>query len=387
MANDLGALDLTKPDGTTEAIKTLDNYERETKDVLVGWAGIEHDLKGRHKYAIGNTASRPATTGVSPAVTGTIYINTQTGQIEYYDGTLWRSASFMAESINYIFNGSGELYDSVGSKFIGWTKTGAGSSATRNTTNVKVGSTAMNLVRVGTNCRLAQDIASIWNGATWWRSKLVVFGCWVRNSGAATAKIALNDGVGTTTSAAQSAGSTYEWMQIARVIDGAATVVEPRLLCEDANGTVQFDGARLSIGYVIPDFIPGLWSDKLVEKMFESGAGTVAAGTIVYLGAVHSSTVEIKFPVSTPFIAKAMYTWADAVPGAGSFDYTLRRNSADTNMTSTTAGQTSNYTNAAGQVLYEVGDYIDVKLDATSGAGTPARHKVIILCEMVPSGI
>src|SRR3990167_96588 len=96
MAIDLTTMDETKPDGATEQVAALDNYLREVRDNLKDWADVEHGLTGgRHKFAIGNTASRPAT-GLE---TGTIYINTQVGTIEYYDGAAWQQAVGVIDAI------------------------------------------------------------------------------------------------------------------------------------------------------------------------------------------------------------------------------------------------------------------------------------------------
>lgn len=85
MSANLDLLDTAKPVGSTEFVSSLDDYIRELKTQLKDWADVEHiKTTGRHKFSIGNTAARPAT----PA-TGQVYINTETGALEYYTGSAW----------------------------------------------------------------------------------------------------------------------------------------------------------------------------------------------------------------------------------------------------------------------------------------------------------
>src|ERR1041385_5681738 len=90
MSSDLTALDATKPDGATQQVSVLDDYERETRLALKDWSDTEHSQKGgRHQFPTGSDASRPATSGATPAETGAIYRNTDRGYAEFYDGANW----------------------------------------------------------------------------------------------------------------------------------------------------------------------------------------------------------------------------------------------------------------------------------------------------------
>lgn len=391
MANDLAAIDVLKPDGATQAVSVLDDYERETRDVLVGWAGQEHDLAGRHKFSIGNTAARPAA-GVAPVATGTIYVNTQLGILEYYDGSTWRPLSTLAEPINYVFNGGMELWNAAGTvACAGWTRTGALSSVSRNTSNVKEGSVACNLIRVTNDCNLSQDVSLIWNGATWWRSKLVTIGAWVRvSSGTPTVNIQIDDGIGTTTSSNQSAGTTYEWLSVSRVIDSAATSVTVRLRVVTANGTAQFDGVRLSLGYSMSDFLPGLWSSRIASLVFGDFATAVPAGTTRYMG---QGTFSSDYTITPGYrcVIKALYVLSESAPGGGqTFTYTARKNATtDLAMTVTVSGGSSNSgsdTNAAHQEILDAGESVNIKVVA-SGAAAAVGHQATLVLEIVPTGI
>ena len=88
MTTDLTSMDETKPDGATEPVSVLDNYDREIRKNLKDWGGTEHQVNGgRHKIPYGVTANRPTTL----LGAGVLYINTTTGVIEYYDGATWQA--------------------------------------------------------------------------------------------------------------------------------------------------------------------------------------------------------------------------------------------------------------------------------------------------------
>jgi hypothetical protein len=60
-----------------------DDRIRETRLAVKTTFAVEHDLSGSHRIASGATAARPAATD------GRLYINTQTGKIEYAAGGVW----------------------------------------------------------------------------------------------------------------------------------------------------------------------------------------------------------------------------------------------------------------------------------------------------------
>jgi len=80
----LADLDVTKPDGATEPVAVLDDYERETKLAIITSFAVEHELSGPHKFLSGNTAARPV-----PSIVNRLYINTQTKTIQIDDGAAW----------------------------------------------------------------------------------------------------------------------------------------------------------------------------------------------------------------------------------------------------------------------------------------------------------
>ena len=80
----LADLDITKPDGATEPVAVLDDYQREAKIATITSFDVEHHLTGPHTFLFGLTADRPA-----PAYAGRIFINTQLKTIQLDNGAAW----------------------------------------------------------------------------------------------------------------------------------------------------------------------------------------------------------------------------------------------------------------------------------------------------------
>src|SRR3990167_10809244 len=191
MSSDLDTVDATKPDGATEAVNVLDNYERETRLALKDWAAIEHGATGRHKFGVGNTASRPATV----LQTGTLYINNQTRMLEYYDGANFIPVNSM-NAMSFYRYGFNMSFEKWGSGLLSaptwWTLTGAGATIAQTlvAADVKHGLSAVALTRVGTNCYISQDLSLIHKPLAWWKGRAlaVFFGMWVRQSAATASR-------------------------------------------------------------------------------------------------------------------------------------------------------------------------------------------------------
>lgn len=80
----LGTIDITKPDGATEPVAVLDDYQREAKEAAINSFEPEHHLTGEHKLPTGNTSARPA-----PGFVNRLYVNTQTKTIQQDNGSSW----------------------------------------------------------------------------------------------------------------------------------------------------------------------------------------------------------------------------------------------------------------------------------------------------------
>jgi hypothetical protein len=140
----------------------------------------------------------------------------------------------------------------------GWTLTGSGATVAQDASNKKVNSFAAAVTRVGNDCYLGQNVAALFGPAAWWQGKTVTVGAWVRATVASRARLAINDGVGTTNGSYHTGGSAFEYLTVTRTLNGAATQVEVRLVVDTGNTTAQFDGVALVLGAGMPEFVPSL---------------------------------------------------------------------------------------------------------------------------------
>lgn len=188
---------------------------------------------------------------------------------------------------NWTFNGDQEIWGAGNSAApTGWTLVGAGATVAKNTTTgqFKIGTASVSLTRAGTDLHLLQSVHLIagFDPVARWQGKTVTFGMWVRATVANRARIAINDGVGQTSSDYHSGGSAFEFLKVTRTIDNAATLLETRALVDTGDTTAQFDGAILVIGASVSDVIPSGQEDAL-WKGHGQGRLVFASSTSVLL--------------------------------------------------------------------------------------------------------
>ena len=80
----MDSIDVTHPDGATETVSVLDNYQREHRAANKNTWGVEHYTTGEHKFLYDTTSNRPAA-----ALAGRLYINSQTKTVQRDDGAAW----------------------------------------------------------------------------------------------------------------------------------------------------------------------------------------------------------------------------------------------------------------------------------------------------------
>ncbi len=80
-----------------------------------------------------------------------------------------------------------------------------------------------------------------------WKNGRFTFSCWVWTDNAATGRLQLNDGVGTTSGSKHSGGSSWEQLSVTRQLDSSATKV--RLLLDNDGGSdfLYFDDATIDV--------------------------------------------------------------------------------------------------------------------------------------------
>jgi len=82
----LDSIDITKPNGATEPVSALDNYQRELRIAVKDTVSVEHTLTGEHKFLRDTTANRPVAT---VAMNGRIYFNTTDNMLQMVVAGAW----------------------------------------------------------------------------------------------------------------------------------------------------------------------------------------------------------------------------------------------------------------------------------------------------------
>src|SRR6267143_298152 len=108
------------------------------------------------------------------------------------------------EEMNRSFNGDMRIWGGgTATVPTGYAVTGASATVARDGTNKKFGLYSVALTRVGNDCYIAPSptIDAIFEDLGLWQGALCVIVAWVRAADGSRGQIAINDGVGTTTSA------------------------------------------------------------------------------------------------------------------------------------------------------------------------------------------
>ncbi len=120
-----------------------------------------------------------------------------------------------------------------------------------------------------------------------------------------------------------------------------------------------------------------------VPLNFNSGGVTVAAGATTYIGNgfANASEAQARWRVPCNGVLRNLYPTLTGAAGAGeTYVYTVRRNTADTSITSTTSDATVG-TDTTNSVAVSEGDYICIKLVTSAGA-TVRAHNLGLLFEV-----
>lgn len=124
------------------------------------------------------------------------------------------------------------------------TLTGAGASVARESTIVKFGTYSAKVTRAGADTTLYYDHPDY----TDYQGRKVTFGCWVYATVASRARIAVNDGVGSSNSSYHSGGSGWEFLSVTHDIDSAATQMRVEMQVNSGDTSGYFDGGVLCLG-------------------------------------------------------------------------------------------------------------------------------------------
>lgn len=127
----------------------------------------------------------------------------------------------------------------------GWTFAGTGGSVARNSTTVKEVLYSASITSGAGD--FAVMSSSIVGDHTYYQSKTVSLGCWVRCSTANAARVYIYDGTTTYLSGYHSGVDGWEWLTVTCNVPASITALKFGLRVEAGSVTAHFDGARARV--------------------------------------------------------------------------------------------------------------------------------------------
>jgi hypothetical protein len=313
-------------------------------------------------------------TGNTTAQCDGVVMTLGTGISDYMPGEI-RFGEVPGGLYNHGFNGSMEVWGAgAAAAPTRWTLTGAGATVAREAVNFKHGVYSAALTRAGTDCYLEQRIDDMVDHGpiSFWKSKVVTVGCWVRATAATTTRLVISDGVNTYTSSYHSGGSAFEWLTVTATLASTATQFTIRCQVDTGNTTSQFDGATVVLGYFAFDYVPTGWRGrKTLVTVGENVAKTVSATTYFGPGGGSATEVQVSFVLPYKGTARNLYVTADTNVGANCTVALRKNETTDTLLTFTLVSGTRIGSDTADEVDCAKGDRATVKF---SSGGAPGAH-------------
>ncbi len=256
---DLTILDETKPDGNTEEVAVLDEYQRETRKKLKSWAGMEHDLvTGAHIIAHG------ALPGTAPE--GKLFYHDDQRELLVASGGVWRST--LQPTFNYAVNGMFNQFTNIPTtSFPGW---GLGGT-TPNLIHQNFGLYSTDNVRLRAIVDFATLGQTVANNAspispfspwTYWRDKTVTFGALIRTTVANNAYLRITDGVTVNNSAYCPSDNVWRWITVTKRLSPVTTLLRIELVAVVVGANAFFCGVTLVEGHSCPHPLPPSWQGR-----------------------------------------------------------------------------------------------------------------------------
>ncbi len=337
------------------------------------------------KYVVNAQSTQP-----TDVTSGKPWIDTSSSPpaLKIANGTSYVSP-LTQETFSFCFNGNFEIWGSGTSAApTGWTLSGAGSSASRNSTGgqFRFGSYSANVVRSGATTQLYQDIDLIseFGPVAAWASKATSFGAYVRTTAANNARVFINDGVGTTYSSYHDGSSGLVFLTVNRTTDASATRV--RIGVElSVDSTIQIDGAVFIRGSGVTEFIPSGWRGRKAVLAVGTAEQTIATGDYwaVFGG---GSATEANRQTRVPFkcVARNFHVVAQSAPTAGlAYVHTVRKNEASTSLVATISDSNRVGADTTNEVEFAKGDRLGI-LNTHTGSPANNAHNGTIELEEIP---
>lgn len=171
----------------------------------------------------------------------------------------------------------------------GYTLSGASASVARESSIVKSGTYSAALTRSGADCKIYNDHADYADYA----GRKVTYGKWVYATVADRARIAINDGVGSTESSYHSGVAGWEWLTVTRNIDVDATQLRTEDQINTGDTTAYFDGGVLCEGALIFLDLSTILEDWDISKSYRYSKYTVARRQGVNIPDVEHGTLSL----------------------------------------------------------------------------------------------
>lgn len=212
-----------KPRQITDEVETA----RGTQASLSDWHLVEHNADGTHNLGSGSLATFVTSSQLLGGLGG---VNLVTND----DFLLWPDGDSSAPD-GYTLAGAGAVIARAG--------TGLGD------TNRKVGDFCAKITRGGADVTLTKSLLS---GAAFTRAEYLkqlyaCAGAWVLCSTPNVARVAINDGVGTTASSYHTGGGTWEFLAVTRQINVAATQLAFIPQVNNSDVAAYFSGGTLLV--------------------------------------------------------------------------------------------------------------------------------------------
>ena len=130
----------------------------------------------------------------------------------------------------------------------GFTLSGAGASAARESTIVKYGTYSAKVTRAGTDCKIAQTLVATAGGTTYFRGRVYTLSVWAYATVADRVRIAINDGTGSFYSTYHPGDSVWRLLSVTRTIALTGTQISAECWVDTGNTSGYFDAILLMEG-------------------------------------------------------------------------------------------------------------------------------------------
>jgi len=305
-----------------------------------------------------------------------VYAGGVAGAAVVWDDSQTNKASWgFFDHHNYAYNALFDIWGS-GTTTVptGWRLVGAGATISQDAVNIKYGTYSTALVRVGTDCYMAQDISLVWGSLEQLKGKTVALGAWVKCSVGSVARLTIADGVSSASSSYHTGDGTFQFLKVELAVDLTATVVELRLGIDTGNATAQFSGVIASIcgSAELKDFSISSYVPK--KHIVYAGANAAQTqNTTSYYGPWESNTTEafVSWATDRDYVVRNLSVTMSAAPAAGQTASVVLRVGESTDsavgVVVSSAGRTN--TNQTDELLIPAGTLLNFKcvLSATSG--------------------